>query len=210
MCRQGLTDVHLVRKIVGMASDCWDEHLMNQEMQYIYLDSEVERQQLIDAMHAVRQDVAALARSIPEDEWYTPRYHGWSLAAMLGHLNFSDNISLLLIKAALLGFKPTFSKQTVDRLNHFTTRLFQKRVVSTSLVGMDKNMARLSDFIMTLPMDRFSLKVYHPMRAQHLTIEKALQDFFLFHWQQHLAEMRETENALAGRSTTDISENEAE
>ena len=41
----------------------------------------------------VRQSVIQMAESVPPERHYEPRYHGWSLAALLAHLNTIDNLA---------------------------------------------------------------------------------------------------------------------
>lgn len=159
------------------------------ELSYMYLDTEQDRRKLLQEIEAVRRDVLALVEATPESEYYTPRYHGWSLAAMLGHLNMADSMSMFLIRASLVGMQPNISEQTLHRMNDFFARLFQKRVVETSCKSIVKNQERIHDLIINLPMDRFSRPVNVPLAGQ-LTVEKALQYLFLFHWQHHLQELR--------------------
>jgi hypothetical protein len=161
--------------------------------EYIYLDSEEERKQLVLEISKVRRAVMRVVENIPEDEWYEARYHGWSLAAMLGHLNFIDNMSMFMIRAALVGFRPRVSMRTVDRLNGFTARLFQKRLVSASTKSIKRNEKTIANLIMSLPMSRFSTPVYDPIKAEYTTVERNIQDRFLYHWRGHLKTMREVE-----------------
>lgn len=171
---------------------------------YIFLDGKVEREQLLRTIHRTREEVVQIIRSIPEDEWYTPRYHGWTPAAMVAHLNTVDTLSLYLIKLALLGFTPTMSTATLNRLNDFMARVFARRVMATSLESVEKNETRIADFITHLPMDKFSKRVFNPGDQKYLTIEQAIQAFFLHHWQTHLHTMREVEG-IQPPTTTDNS-----
>lgn len=173
------------------------------QREYIFLDGDAERQQLIDELARVRADFERFIDALPESEWYTPRYHGWSPAAMWGHLNWIDTLSLWVIKAALLGIRPQLSMNTVNMMNDFTARLFQKRLIEASRKGTHKQLKNLEGFIMQLPMSRFSTPLYSPPAGQMTTVERALQDFFLFHWQTHLNEMRETEGIERPSQSTD-------
>lgn len=165
----------------------------NQQPNYIFLDTEADRQNLIDDIAKIHNAIEAHVKTIPEQDWYTPRYHGWSLGAMLGHLNLIDNLALLQIQIALIGFAPPVSMNTVNGFNDFMARVFQRRLVETSLRGMRNNETRIADFIMRLPMDKLSSQVYSPSLAKQQTIERYIQDNFLFHWQYHLQTMREQE-----------------
>ena len=46
---------------------------------------------------------------------------------------------------------------------------------------------------MQLPIDRYTREVYHPPSGSYLTVERALQQYFLFHWQEHLQTMQRVE-----------------
>jgi hypothetical protein len=160
---------------------------------YLYLDDVPERQHLIDEIAKVRQDVLRVIERVPEADYYTPRYHGWSLAAMLGHLNLVDQLSIRLIQAALLGFRPTVSLGMLNRSNDFMARVYRKRLVRTSLRSMERNEKRIAELIHHLPVGKFSKSVFHPGQQQYITIERALQDLFLYHWHDHLRTMHEVE-----------------
>lgn len=160
------------------------------ELPYIYLDGPKEREQLIEQIRAVRQEMRDLVKTIPEAEWYEPRYHDWTLAALLGHLNFMDNIWMLVLRAGLLGIHPSVSDSFVNQMNQFMTRVFSKRLVPASLKSIDKNEERIADLIQTLPVSQFTKSVYSPQDNGYITVERALQRFFLFHWQEHLNTLR--------------------
>jgi len=160
---------------------------------YRYLDTEVERKQLVDDIKQVRHSVIQLAQSIPESRHYEPRYHGWSFAATLAHLHLTDNICLLDIQLALIGFRPAIPSSLWDRFNDITTGIFRQRLVETTVRGIQKHEKRIADFILRLPVDKYSKEVYDPPLNKYLTVEQALQEFFLYHWHGHLKTMRETE-----------------
>src|SRR5579871_3748151 len=151
-----------------------------------YLDTDEDRQQLVSDIHRVRQQVIQMAESIPPEQHYDPRYHGWSLAAMLAHLNTIDGLALTGIQFALLGLHPPISIGMLNWFNDRTARLYQRRVVGTTIKGIQRNEKRIDSLILTLPIDRFTREIYHPPSATYLTIERALQQYFLFHWQEHL------------------------
>ncbi len=161
--------------------------------EYRYLDGEAERRILVRDMRAVRQLAAQIAGDIPADRHYEPRYHGWSLAALLAHLHTVDAYGLWIIRFALIGFSVPLSMSMINRFNDLTAGVYRRRVVATTLSGIDKNADKIADFIMTVPMERFSKQVYHPPSAGFLTVEKALQQYFLFHWQEHLDTVRAVE-----------------
>ncbi|MCK6579278.1 MAG: DinB family protein [Anaerolineae bacterium] len=156
-----------------------------------YLDGDAERRALIADIQAVRRQVIAFAQGVPQEAWYEPRYHGWSLAAMLAHLHLMDNLTLMQIKLALIGIGIGFTAGQLNRFNDACARWFQRRLVTTTLRGIEKNERRIADFILNLPIDRFTRTVYFPPTGERLTVERAMQQYFLFHWQHHLATLTE-------------------
>ncbi|MEP7290947.1 MAG: DinB family protein [Chloroflexota bacterium] len=171
---------------------------MNTELNgsFRYLDSDSERQQLVEDIHRVRQTVITLAETIPQDKHFEPRYHGWSLAALLTHLNTIDNFALFAIKLSLLGISPPLPLVALDQFNDLTALIFRQRLVATTIRGIQSNEKRIADFIMTLPVDRFSREVYHPPTARYQTVEQALQQYFLFHWQEHLQTLQHVDDVF--------------
>lgn len=165
---------------------------MNPQSKYIYLDTPEDRQHLITEIARARAAVQGLVEIVPEKDWYTPRYHGWSLAAMLAHLNMVDSIALLMLRLALLGIHPRLPLSAVHWVNDRAARVYRTRLVPTSLRDMQKNQARISTFIEHLPITQFSKTVQHPVIGP-LTVERAIQEFFLYHWHAHLATMHAVE-----------------
>ncbi len=166
---------------------------MTFDQSYRYLDTETDRQKLIAEMQQVRQAVMDMTETVPEAQWYEPRYHGWSLAAMLGHLQFMDHAHLLLIQMALLGIRFPLSMALIDRFNDTMSGIFRQRVVNASLEGIQSKQDKLTDFILNLPVDKFTTQVYYPPLHRYLTVEQALQVLFLHHWQNHLQTMLDVE-----------------
>ena len=158
-----------------------------------YLDTDADRQELITDIQHVRQQVIQHAESVPQDRVYELRYHGWSLAALLAHLNTIDSLTLLQIKFALIGIHPAVSLEMLNRFNDFTASVFRRRVIATTIRGMKRNEQRIVTLVKTLPIDRFTCEVYHPPSAMYLTAEQALQQYFLFHWQEHLHTLQRVE-----------------
>lgn len=153
-----------------------------------YLDTEDDRRALIDDIRAVRQRVYAIAERTPADQHDALKYHGWSLAAMLAHLYAADRSALWLIRLAVVGIALPFpSPALLNRLNDGAARLFRRRVVATTLKGLKRTEKAIEQMILTLPESRFSRVVYHPPTGRFLTVERGLQVYFLFHWQEHLA-----------------------
>ena len=163
------------------------------EQDYRYLDSEADRRLLMADIREVRRAVLQMTDVVPEAKWYEPRYHDWSLAAMLGHLQFMDSINLLLVKMALLNIRLPVPASAVNQLNDTLSRVFQRRVVEASVRGIKSHETVIEDFVMTLPIDKFTRQVFYPPEGKTLTVEQAIQVLFLFHWRHHLETMREVE-----------------
>lgn len=166
---------------------------MDEARSFRFLDTQEDRAQLVEDIRRVRRAVIQIVDQVPEAKWYEPRYHGWSLAAMLGHLQFIDRVYLTTIQLALVGVRPPLPMALIDRANNIMASVYRQRVIGTTLKGIARTETRIADFIETLPMDKFTVSVYYPPRASYITVEQALQVFFLFHWQDHLTTMRAVE-----------------
>ncbi len=160
---------------------------------YVFLDDENDRKRFLERVHAIRQDVIELIQRIPQEKWYESRYHGWSLGAMVAHLNLVDNFSLLSIKLALVGVRPAVSMPMIDQINGLTASLFRNRLVQTSVKSVYANEQRIADFLLQLPISKFSTQIYDPPLGKLITIEQYIQERFLFHWQRHLSTMQQVE-----------------
>lgn len=169
---------------------------MNKETKrdYRFLDTEEDRKALIEDIRRVRRDVRRLAEIVPRDKWYEPRYHGWSLAALLGHLQMMDTLCRILIQFGMMGVSFPISEAMLNHFNDFMGRVFKQRVVETTLKGLDKGEKTVTNFILQVPLDRFSRLVYDPAHNSFLTVEQALQEFFLYHWQWHLDDIRQVDD----------------
>jgi hypothetical protein len=158
------------------------------------LDSDTDRKALVADIKHVRRAVLQLVDYLPHEKWYEPRYHGWTPAAMLGHLHLMDNYLLFAVQMALVGIRPPISPVIRDGFNDLMASVFQKRLVETTINSIKRNEQRIGDFILHLPMDKFTKSVYSPVWQTYLTVEQGLQEFFLFHWQDHLQTMRQVED----------------
>ena len=167
---------------------------MSFEAIFRYLDSETDREKLLEDIRQVRREVINMTEIVPEDKWYEPRYHGWSLAAMLGHLQSMDNINMWLVQLALVGVRLPIPINVVDGFNDTMAQVFRRRLVETTVRGIETKEEVVTQFILSLPIDKFTMQVFHPPMGKYLTIEQALQVFFLHHWQEHLQTMRNIED----------------
>jgi hypothetical protein len=172
------------------------------EQTYRYLDTEADRRELLDELREVRQAVIATARSVPEDQWYTPRYHDWSLAAMLGHLMLMDTVNLWWIQLALLKISPRPPASLLDQFNALMAQVFQKRVIETTIMDIERKEKKVDEFILNLPIERFTNLVCYPTTGEMLTVERAVQTLFLHHWQEHLKTMLDVEGIENPRDTS--------
>ncbi|MBZ0297770.1 MAG: hypothetical protein K8L99_34765 [Anaerolineae bacterium] len=162
----------------------------NIEQSYRYLDTEEDREGLLKDIRQVRKAVVEIREIVPEDQWYTPRYHNWSLAAMLGHLQLMDTLSMWQIQSALLGLRAPVSNATWNGFNNAMAQVFKNRVVETTVRGIQNKEKTIEKFILNMPVERFTVQVYHPPLGKYLTVEQAIQALFLYHWEEHLRTMR--------------------
>ncbi len=157
---------------------------------YRFLDAEEDRQALIKDIHQTREELRKVVDLVPPDQWYVPRYHGWSLAAMLGHLELMDRLNLWLLSLAALSIQVPLPISAVKGFNEMVAMVYKNRRVEGSLHGLDKKEGRIADFILRLPVGKFSKHVFDPTSQKYYTIEQAIQEFFLYHWQENLTTMR--------------------
>jgi hypothetical protein len=163
---------------------------------YRYLDSEEDQRALLADIHQVRQDVLRMAQLVPESRWYEPRYHGWSLAAMFSHLNTTDRMEMWMMQAAVRGLRMPIPTGMLNRFNDITARFSRERPLSTTIQAIQAYEKPIADFIRGLPVNRLSRMVHDPALGKFLTVEQAVQEFYLFHWQGHLATLRGAEDVF--------------
>lgn len=160
---------------------------------YRYLDGDPDRRALIGDVRRVRESVIRLADTVPEARRYEPRYHGWSLGAMLAHLYVSDRLSLWSFQWALAGVRPPVPSPLLHRFNAVCARVFEKRLTGTTIRGIHTVEKRIEDFVLRLPVDKFTHQVWVPGEGQYMTVERAVQVAFVFHWQEHLMTLEKVE-----------------
>jgi hypothetical protein len=164
-----------------------------QNLEFRFLDTEAERKELLEDVRRVRREVLKIAESVPAERHYEPRYHGWSLAAMLMHLLTMDRLSMWQIKLALLNVAPAIPIEMVNSLNDTCARIFQRRLVATTIRGIERHESQVEDLVIRLPVDRFSKQLFYPPLGIYLTIERGIQAYYLFHWHEHLLTMQKAE-----------------
>ena len=167
---------------------------VEQKRDYRYLDGEVERQALIADIQKVRRDVLQIANFVPPDKQFEPRYHGWSLAAMLGHLQLMDNLTMWTVELGIVGIRLPVPLSLLNQFNDQMAGIYRQRRVATTIQGIHKKERAIEAFILRLPVDKFSKLVYDPALEVTLTVEQAVQEFFLYHWLEHLETLRQVDD----------------
>jgi hypothetical protein len=165
-----------------------------QKRDYRYLDGEAERIALIEDIQKVRREVLQIASFVPPDQQFEPRYHGWSLAAMLGHLQLMDNLLMWAIELGIIGIRIPIPLSLLNQFNDRMAGVYRQRVIATTIQGIHKKEPAIEAFILRLPVDKFSKLVYDPALEVTLTVEQAVQEFFLYHWRDHLDTMRKVDD----------------
>lgn len=163
---------------------------------YIYLDGQEEREQLIAQVQEVRQGILNLAKQVPEPHHYLPRYGHHSLAAMLVHLWLFDSAMLWLIRAAANGYTLRPAKRFIRLLDYILMRFFRKRLVSITIKNIQNREDEICEFIRTIPVDKLSADVYHPGKRNPYTIERALQIYFVQYWQHYFKVMQHVDGVV--------------
>ncbi len=161
---------------------------------YLSLESDENKRTLVADMKRIRQDALRLVQLVPKDNWYEPRYHGWSLAAMMSHLHSMDNLTISGMQAAMRGVSVPLPKSALNMFNTVMSRIYKTRDVETTLLDIQKNEARLIAFVLRLTPDQFRRKMHDPWLESYLTIEEAVQEFFFIHWEGHLQTVRDAED----------------
>jgi hypothetical protein len=166
------------------------------EPQHIYrsLAFDSNRQALAADIKKVRQEVLRLIELVPKAKRYEVRYHGWSPGAMLSHLHFMDNATLCLMRVAEQGIVLPLPRSALNLFNNNLARLFKRMDIEKTVRQIQSNEARLIAFVLHLPARQFVRKVYAPCLESYLTLEEAVQEFLLIHWQGHLQTMREVDD----------------
>jgi hypothetical protein len=151
-----------------------------------YLDSDADRRELVADVQAVRAAVIGRILALPAAAHHVPRYHGWSPAAMLTHLHLIDSLARIQITFGLIGIAPPIPMRLIDPMNDAFSRWMRARVVSSTVRSLGTGEKAIVRLILTLPMSRFSRRVFYPALGEYLTIERALQAYFVYHWRSHL------------------------
>ena len=158
------------------------------EMNWIYLDDQPERERLQEAIRQIRQRACEIARRYPREE-NPPKDDGWTIAATLAHLHALDTLGRWQLQAALVGIRPRFSAEQLDRLNDWQRRFFSRTPIETTLGRIDQHTERLCQFVADIPLAKLSTAVWLARSEEWSTIERAAQIYFWHHWQEHLTEI---------------------
>lgn len=167
---------------------------------WIYLDDEIERERLAEAIRVIRRSARKLAE-LRQENACEPLYEGWSLAALLAHLNANDTLGRWLVQAALVGFRPRFAAEKLHRLNEWQRNFFQRTPLEKTFERIDAHGAQLCEFVHRLPLRKLSTPVWLVAQQEWSTVERATQIFFVHHWREHLAQIERQANATAPPST---------
>jgi len=76
--------------------------------------------------------------------------------------------------------------------------IFQKRLVEVTMRGIRRKERDLSEFVRTVPIDALSKDVRHPGKKETYTVERAIQVFFVHHWEYQLSLMEQVDG-VAGK-----------
>ena len=158
--------------------------------EYRFLDDEDDRLQFIARMREVREAFIAMRSVVPEARWYELRHEGWSLAAILGHLQWMDRLHLLQVQLAIWNLPFPFSARTWERVTGWQQRIFQRRLMKSSVDGIRGALPDQEEFILQMAVDDFSKRLTYAPTGQVLTVEQAVQEFLLFFWQDRLRALR--------------------
>ncbi len=158
--------------------------------EYRFLDDEEDRLQFIARMREVREAFIAMRSVVPEARWYELRHEGWSLAAILGHLQWMDRLHLLQVQLAIWNLPFPFSARTWERVTGWQQRIFQRRLMKSSVDGIRGALPDQEEFILQLAVNDFSKRLTYAPTGQVLTVEQAVQEFLLFFWQDRLRALR--------------------
>lgn len=157
---------------------------------YRNLYDEAEKQKVIQAIRKIRRDVLQAAEAVPPDQWYTPRYHGWSLAGMLGHLQLVDRLAKWMMQASMVGIRLPVPLNVLNGFNDLMAPVLKNRKIETTRKGLERNEAWVIDFIEQLPPAKFDVPVYNLLYQEYVTLEQGVQLYYLFHWHHHYQTMR--------------------
>ena len=160
---------------------------------YRFLDEEADRRQLIARMTEVREAVIAMRSVVPEARWYVARHEGWSLAATLGHLQWMDRLHLLQVQLAIWNLPFPLSAHGWQRITAWQCRVFRRRLLRSSIDGIRAALVDQQRFLLALSVADFSKRLTYAPTGQTLTVEQAVQEFLLFHWQDRLRALRVAE-----------------
>ncbi len=160
------------------------------QREFRFLDGEDDRLQFIARMREVREAFIAMRSVVPEARWYEVRDEGWSLAAIMGHLQWMDRLHLLQVQLAIWNLPFPFSARTWERVTGWQQRIFQRRLMKSSVDGIRGALPDQEAFVLHMAVDDFSKRLTYAPTGQVLTVEQAVQEFLLFFWQDRLRALR--------------------
>jgi hypothetical protein len=162
------------------------------DRKYRFLDDDQDRIEMLADIRRTRRAVIDMAEHLPPLDRYTPRYYGWTMAAVLTELYLSDRLTMAGIELALLRIPP-LRFNLLAPFNRLTASLFQHRSVELTLRAIRRYERCIADLVLSLPIDKFSRPVYDPAHRVVVTVEQTMQEGFLFHWQDTLLALQRVE-----------------
>lgn len=166
---------------------------MTSALPYHNLHDAADKAAFIQAVRKIRRDLLRVADSVPPDQWHSPRYHDWSLATMLGHLQVTDTLAHWVMRASLSGIRLPLPLRVINGFNDLMAPLLGKRVVSATRQRLESNEAWIVDFIMQLPPEKLDTPVYSVLHQRFIPLEQGVQLYYLFHWHDHYRTMRQVD-----------------
>lgn len=168
--------------------------------EYRDLSSEENRRLLVENMKQVRRDALVLIRAVPPQSWYKPRYHGWTPAFLIAHLQIMDNATLRLMQLAMRGISIPSTLGLINVLNDVSAKLFRQRKVENTIHRIQTDEPHLISFVLRAPKDQLQRVIYDPAIEKRLTVEQAMQEFFVYHWRWHMGDMQAVDGRAEGKS----------
>lgn len=166
---------------------------MTDSLPFRNLEDPAEKEQFIHSVRKVRRNVLQTAQSVPPDQWYTPRYHDWSVAGMLGHLHLIDTLAKRMIQASMIGIAPPLPLGIINRFNDLLAPMLKTRNLEKTQQSILDNEAPIIAFIQEISPSKFDKRIYSVLHGGYITLEQGVQLYYLFHWHGHYQTMRQVD-----------------
>lgn len=161
---------------------------------FVYFDGDAEREEVVRRVQDVRQEVFTLANQVPETDHFNKRYFWRSLSQLLIDMWSRDVGGLLLINLAAQGMSFRPPDKWVTNIRRARLSFYKQRPIAATLRDLQHKEADIVRFIREVPLDVIHRDVYPPRKlVQPMTVEEAVQFYFVMRWQQDLDLMRKIE-----------------